>query len=59
MENDVVVLANGVRLERWNEDVFFVDVEGVGHRTLRRDDEVVLFAALSRVFSQAKSAVSP
>lgn len=54
MENDIVELANGVRLERWNDDVFFVDVEGVGHRTLRRDDEVVLFAALNRVFTQAQ-----
>lgn len=56
MNDNIVELANGVRLEAWGEDVFFVDVEGVGHRTLQRGDEIVLFAALQRVYSQAKRA---
>lgn len=52
-ENEAVVVADGCRIEKFGEDVFFVDVEGAGHRTIHRSDEYIIYLLLSELFVQA------
>lgn len=49
MNDAVITIADGVTIERFG-DIFFIGVEGCGSRTIRKDDEVVLFEMLNRLY---------
>lgn len=53
LEGEVITIADGVTIEKFNDDVFFINVAGVGVRSLRHDDEVVLFEVFNRLHVEA------
>ncbi len=53
-EEDVVQVADGYRIEKFGDDVFFLDIEGAGHRTINRNDEYIIWRLLAKLHGQMK-----